>query len=110
MKLHDFLGKNGTRKLHNEGSRMDLEDKSYLHILGPDSDIGREVTAEKYRLNAGDEDFDLKVKQLFARLVQDWSFDEPIAIDLVVELFTEYPFVYDRVVTFYMNRSNFIES
>lgn len=113
MKLKDFLKDHATRDLHNEGSRMDIEDGNYLVVLGPDSDVGRQVASEKYRIASEidrkeDPDaFDDAVRRLFARLVKDWSFDEPITVDLVNELFIEYPFLYDRVVTHYSQRSNF---
>ena len=107
MKFNDFLSEHGTRQAHNKGSKLELEGANHLMVYGADSDVGREVTAEKYRLDPKAEDFDEQMKGLFARLVFEWSFDEPIAVDLMIELFTEYPLVYDRVVNFYMNRSNF---
>lgn len=108
MKLKDFLSEHATRDLHNEGAKMDIEDGNWLTVLGPDSDIGRQVAAERFRVNrAGNDNFESDLRRLFARVVIGWSFDEPIKVDLVDELFEAYPFIYDRVVTFYMDRGNF---
>lgn len=109
MKLSAFLENNATRDLHAEGYTLPLDDNQSLVIYGPDSDVAREVSADKYRLNPSDKDIDfpLEVKRLYARLVKSWTFDEPITVELVIELFTEYPFIYDKVVQAATDRSNF---
>ncbi len=86
MKLSDFLKENATRPIHNEGSKLDVDGDQYLIVMGPDSDVGREIAMERYRLDPESKDFAANLRGLYARLIKSWSFDEPITIDLADEL------------------------
>ena len=107
MKLKDFLAENATRPIHNDGSKLAISEDQFLIVMGPDSDVGREIAMEKYRLNPDDQEFSERLRGLYARLVKSWSFDEPLTLELVDELLKEYPIVYDKVITHFGNRANF---
>ena len=109
MNFNDFINANATKDAHNDGAKLFLDDKKeqYLLIYGPDSDIGRQVEYEKYRIDPKKQDVPSELKRLFAKLVRGWSIDEPVREDLVETLFTQCPWIYDKVINFFQKRANF---
>jgi len=113
-----------TRTPANKGALLTLVDPvtgkqtdQYLHVLGLESDKFRAALAAKHQRNmeilqmpepeqkAASDDAEL---ELYASLVSDWSFEEPITVAGVKELFLEAPQIKQEVDKFAGQRANFM--
>jgi len=107
MNVEGLLKKIGTKTAHEEGAKLPIGADSWFLVSGATSDIGQAVLWDILRVDCSDVSSVKEMAKIYSRLVIDWSLDEELTEDKVVEVFTEAPAVLDEVVKFYRDNSNF---
>jgi hypothetical protein len=107
MKLKTLLKEIGTKTQHEKGAKLYISESHWFQVAGNTSDIGQSVLWDIIRLDCSDVSSIKEMAKIYARLVIDWSLDEELTADKVCEVFIEAPAVFDEVVKFYKDQSNF---